>query len=266
MKRNKINNIIGGLLTISVISIVIFVRPITAEIRYLIYFLTGLTIIFFFPKESKLASLEMRGVNINIRVLGSIAIIFILFFLNPIKYFHDKISRVTVTVQVHGASGKMNLPKLEGGYVSMDVGTDRRESPINEKGEAIFKDILPPEEVLLGIRYSEPYFPTRPDSVYTILDNQKIYLEVHLKGSELIKGTVLDDEGPLSGVTVRLDSLFGYSDTVGYFKLNVPEGMRSNKYEVLFAKKGYETVSSITTPQTNQPFKIFMKRKKDASK
>ncbi len=150
------------------------------------------------------------------------------------------------------------------GKVVLDFGTTREEEPINQEGEATFKE-LPSKfigkEVHVSIHHPQPYFPTLRDTIYKLEKGKSIYLEIELTGIHNIKGTILDfeTEKPLDSVRVSVQNIAAYTDNYGWFKLDIPSELQAKFLRVHFYKESYrmETIDSIA-PHTKQEIELSL--------
>lgn len=165
-----------------------------------------------------------------------------------------------VTVFVHGKKGKQDFILRQKGSVIMDVNNERRSAPIDDKGEAIFKNIHVGDSVQLEIDFSEPYRSLNPDSIYIIKPKSKLYFGIALQGIDKVRGVVLFKDFPLEGVIVKIDSLSTVTDQIGNFNLNIPENLQQNNYTVWFIKKGFKTKKTTSYPETGEALEMIMEK------
>lgn len=165
-----------------------------------------------------------------------------------------------VTVFVHSAKNKQDMILRQQGRVIMDVAGERKLEPIDEKGQAHFKNIKTGEQTRLEVEFSEPYRAAHPDSIYRIKPGESIYLAVVLQGLDKIYGTVTWDDQPLEGVIVSVGDLRDTTDALGHYLLNIPEDQQKKEQQVQFFKEGFQMRSVNFFPQTGQPLDMLMKK------
>lgn len=165
-----------------------------------------------------------------------------------------------VTVFVHSAKNKQDMILQQQGHVIMDVAGERKMEPIDEKGQAHFKNLKTGEQARLGVEFSEPYRAVHPDSTYHIEANEGIYLAVALQGLDKIFGTATWDEQPLEGVVVSIGDLLDTTDALGHYTLTIPEALQKKEQQVQFFKEGFQMRSVNFFPQTSQPLDVPMKK------
>ncbi len=166
----------------------------------------------------------------------------------------------SVSVFVHGKKGRQDMILRKQGYVLMDVHGERKKSDINENGVAYFQNLQIGDSVSINVDFSEPYKSIKPDSLYIINADGRIYLPVVLQGIEKVMGKVLYDNEPLKDVTVTIDMLKADSDENGRFQINIPESEQKKQYTVWFSKPGFKTKSAPAFPQTGEELVVVMEK------
>ena|GEM_PF-4388317 len=213
-------------------------------------------------KKGKVWSMEKIG--LFIAVLGLIVAIggyTLKDFLSP-----DKIESFPLTVLVHGKEGRDDRILKGQGKVVLDIGTARKEADINGMGEATFKELpigYDKEKAFLSIEHPQPYFPVNRDTKYTLNKGASVYLEIELKGIDKIEGRVLDfeTEKPLDKVRVSIKNIETFTDTHGWYELQIPSDKQAKFVRANFYKEGYqmEDIDSIA-PHTQQEVGISLKK------
>ncbi len=202
--------------------------------------------------------------NVNLQGIkaGSAVGVFALVYLvNPAKMMDNNNCApkfTSVTVFVHGKSGRQDMILRQQGFVLMDVGNERKRASINENGQAFFQNLQIGDTVQLNVDFSEPYKATQPNKKYVIEDEGSIYLETALQGLDKVFGTVLDGDNPLPGVLVSIGSLRDTTDETGYYEIQIPENLQQKQQEVKFTKSGYKMTTKTAYPQTNAPLNIVL--------
>ncbi len=168
----------------------------------------------------------------------------------------------TVTILVHSRNGQQDLPLRGRGQVVMHMLSEAKRASINENGQTFFPNINVGEKVKLDIDFSQRYRPLHPDSLYTIGQNQMIQIEIFLQGIGRVYGYVFYRGKPLYGVQVMIDTLRETTDTMGAFNIQIPESLQKEKYSVIFYKHGFESQIEPAFPETNEPLKVVLQKKK----
>ena len=154
------------------------------------------------------------------------------------------------TVYVRGIGSDRPIVLEDQGVLSVDLGNDPKEAPIEKKGQVIFKEI--------PVKFKGKSFPVYfQDEKYVLVEPKKnyrfsgkpIYVEVEIKKElRTIKGMVKNRDGtlPIRDVQV-LVTAEGEPDTItltnetGYFELELPEHMYREEYTVKAVKEGYRS-------------------------
>ena len=145
------------------------------------------------------------------------------------------------------------------GHVLMDYRGERKRMAISENGEVFFSNLKAGEKVRLGVDFSEPYQPVRPDSLYTIDNSGKIYLQVALLHLEKVYGRTIWQDTPLSGVVVSVGpTLSDTTDALGYYDIYIPPALQRKEQEINFFKTGFRLLTKKAFPQTNDPLNVVM--------
>ncbi|MCO6488490.1 MAG: hypothetical protein J5I98_08740 [Phaeodactylibacter sp.] len=179
---------------------------------------------------------------------------------------NDDVDSFSVTILVHGKTGKDDRILRNQGEVVLDFGTAREEASINDNGEATFKE-LPAgyigKKARISIDHPQPYFPVDRDAEYILERRKAIYLEVELTGTDIIRGRVLDHETekPLDSVRVSYQDIAAFTNAYGWFELNIPEDKQAKFIRVNFYKGGYkmQDIDSIA-PHTQQEMGILLRK------
>ncbi|MBU2946600.1 patatin-like phospholipase family protein [Zobellia uliginosa] len=213
-----------------------------------------------------------RNKNVNRAKKITIAALVILAFVLINKFYLPSKEKVIVgesfstTVLVHGKNGKDDRILKNQGKVVIDFGNTREEEPINEKGEATFKEIpakFMGENVLLSVTHPQPYLPIKRDSSYILERNKSIYLEVELKGLDKIFGRVIDyhTEQPLENVVVSVRDTKTVTNEIGWFELKIPSVSQDKFVKVSFIKSGYMFITQDSiAPHTKKEIGVSLKR------
>jgi hypothetical protein len=206
-------------------------------------------------------SLTIFGAKEDIKTTGILAVFLCLLYFNPAANLSemDCTTEVPVTIFVHGNGGRQDLVLRQQGHVLMDYRGERKRMAINENGEAFFSNLKTSEKIRLGVDFSEPYQPVRPDSVYTIDKSGQIYLQVALLHLEKVYGRTIWQDNPLSGVVVSIGpTLSDTTDALGYYDIYIPPALQRKEQEVIFFKPGFRLLTKKSFPQTNDPLNVVM--------
>ncbi|MHA3788281.1 hypothetical protein ACX0HA_08745 [Flavobacterium hauense] len=257
--NERSTKILAIALLLIVTIITVFIPYPSNTLRYSIYILSGIGIALLFIKQNNEAKTSIKIRNITTTIVGGAVIPVLLIIYDPIGYFKEsKSPKVGTTVFVHGKNGKMDMVLKRMGYVIMELNGDRIKKSIGDNGEARFDNLQVGDQIRLSIDFSEPFVPVNPDSIYTIDGNGKIYLQVALKGIDIVQGTVLHQDAPLEGVIVKTGNITTTTNNTGSFQLKIPEAEQSDHYQVWFMKPGFRTIRTTAYPQTGVPIDIVM--------
>lgn len=175
----------------------------------------------------------------------------------------------SITVLVHGKSGKDDIVLPGRGIVYLIYGNAKVPETLNNEGEVTFKQI--PEAVFAeGARVEllfedpdgEPYRAARPDSQYAVDKGEYIALEVVLEGIDRLEGTVKDfvTGEPLDSVMIRIRGYSFYSNTFGEFTIEIPEERQRQFIDITAVKDGYQRWELSNVPTTtDKPIVIGLK-------
>lgn len=206
-------------------------------------------------------SLTIFGAKEGVKATGVLVVFLCLLYFNPASNLSemDCTTEVPVTVFVHGKGGQQDLVLRQQGHVLMDYRGERKRMAISENGEVFFSNLKAGEKVRLGVDFSEPYQPVRPDSVYTIDNSGKIYLQVALLHLEKVYGRTIWQDTPLSGVVVSIGpTLSDTTDALGYYDIYIPSALQRKEQEINFFKTGFRLLTKKAFPQTNDPLNVVM--------
>lgn len=268
IKKNGLK-LIGGLFIFFAVLIALFFRCPTNVQYLIIYTLIGVGIALILPRSAEKASADTATKGIKIKLIGGVSLPFILFFINPIRFFKPddcdlKLKNTSITVFVHGKKGRQDMILRQKGVVMMDVGAERKRASINENGQAFFQNLHIGDNVRLEIDFSESYKAIYPDSTYIISSDSAIYLPASLQGIDKVPGMVLFQDAPLANVIVKIQNAKGIlldtTNQTGDFNFDIPEYMQTKEYEVWFMKDGFKSKSALATPQTGQSLTIIMEK------
>lgn len=163
-----------------------------------------------------------------------------------------------LTVYVQDTSGK-SIPALQNkGKVMVDFGNDRRAPLIGENGRTNLGEI--PEkfqgETIPIVLEGEGYEPVEPNKKY-VLDGNPVYLIVRRDQSlGLIHGRVATRDGStfIAGALVIIAAegrdTTSVTDSLGYFRLVLPEKMQKTEYQLTVKKEGFQVVRERFLPKT----------------
>ena len=220
-----------------------------------------------------LASVIPGIFNINltngITAGGALAIFAVVYFFDPASSVGEgkcADEPFTFTVFVHGKNGLDDKILKNEGMVCIYLNSRPEKVKIDEDGKATFTEISPTflnSKVRVTVEHPQPYRATHPDSLYELKKDGVIYLETALKGMDKIFGEVLDYKTRqyLDSVRVSILDIETYTNSKGWFELNIPPDKQSEFQRVSFDKKGYEREVFDSVPvHTQQPMSLTMKR------
>jgi hypothetical protein len=128
-----------------------------------------------------------------------------------------------LTVYVHGEAGTGDMILKNSGYVVVDLGSDRRREPIEDKGQAYFPSIpssFRGQEVPVSID-AEGFEVNDPNQKHR-LDSSDLYLFVRRKSGH-VAGWVQDEKNqPVVGAFITIGTNTTSSDASGHFDLSIP--------------------------------------------
>lgn len=167
------------------------------------------------------------------------------------------IEATELVVFVHGPGGPQDILLENEGYVILDINKDRRREKVQDKGQVFFAEIPTKyEDSPIYLTIDAPgYALAFPDSVYQ-LSSSTIYLEVK-RASEfnVISGYVRKNGKEASGVHVLVKHAPGNlqvtTDSVGYFRIQVPDSLVRDVYELVARHPGFNPVEKVYQPGAN---------------
>ena len=192
-------------------------------------------------------------------------------FINVIPRWGGDTGADSITVLVHGKGGKDELVLPGRGIVYLIYGDAKIPEPINQEGEATFKQI-PSEyfepgasvELLFEDPEGEPYRVVNPDSNYSLTREQYIALEVHLQGMDRLEGIVKNfvTGEPIDSAEIRIRGMSFYSNEYGEFTIEIPEDRQRQFIDISAFKEGYQRWELSNVPTTTEkPIAIGLKPK-----
>ena len=168
---------------------------------------------------------------------------------------------VSLSVFAFDAKKGKQYPVLrQQGHIWLDVNGERKQEAIDDKGKAVFQNLHVGDSILLDVNFSEPYHAVRPDSLFAVPENGRIYLPVELKGLGFIAGRVIFQDQPLPGVIVSLADVRDTSDALGHYELRIPEALQKKEQQVQFFKPGYNMRIETIHPQTGQSWDFVLEK------
>ncbi|MEO6730727.1 MAG: hypothetical protein ABIN01_05885 [Ferruginibacter sp.] len=201
---------------------------------------------------------------------GAIALFALIYFFDPASgVAENKCTAETfaLTVFVHGPQGKEDKILRGQGEVCVYLNSNPEKVKIDEDGKAIFTEISPTflnSKVRITVRHPQPYQSTHSDSLYLLQPNGVVYLEAALNDIDKIFGRVTDatNDDPLDSVKIVIKDVHTFSNTDGWFEMEVPKQWQSKFQRVSFSKKGYvrQDIDSIPV-HTKQEIQVSLKKK-----
>jgi hypothetical protein len=130
-------------------------------------------------------------------------------------------STFSLTVYVHGSSGKQDTVLKNAGEVWIDLGVERKRAGIGDAGQAYFPAVpsdFHGQEVPISVK-SDNFESTLPKIK---LDGSSIYLPVRRKAGRIYGHVESLEPGCLSAVQVVVAGVSTQVDSLGHFDLTVP--------------------------------------------
>jgi hypothetical protein len=174
----------------------------------------------------------------------------------------------TVTVVVHGAEGIHQKVLRDQGAVVIEFAQKTEKARINENGEAVFIKIPTPwlqDPVKIYLEHPQPYQALRPDSLYRIPADGKVYVAARLQNADRLFGAITDARSHafLDSVRVSVRNIAAYTDKNGWFELQIPTDIQHKFQRVTLSKPGYETAVFDSVPfHTQQEFSYSLTKVK----
>ncbi|HEX3531484.1 MAG TPA: SEFIR domain-containing protein [Thermoanaerobaculia bacterium] len=157
-----------------------------------------------------------------------------------------------LTVSVHDEAGPQDLILRGQGSILLDLGTDRRQKPIDDNGQVFFPEIPASfrgqtVNVMLDASGYELVNP-RPRK----LDGPNLYLAVRRKPGR-IAGRVQDEAGnPLTGASIDIAGISAITDHAGRFEVTIPADRLQSELSLQITAQGYTTWHSLAVPGSNE--------------
>jgi hypothetical protein len=178
---------------------------------------------------------------------------FIAFGLCIYAYVQTRNDTFSLTVYVHGSAGTSDMILRNSGTVVLDLGSDRRREPIEDKGQAYFPGIpssFQGQEVPVSID-AEGFELTVPDQKYR-LDRNDLYLLVHRKSGH-VSGWVQDDKSqPVVGAVVTIGTNTIFTDASGHFQLSIPGDQLNKDLLMQVMAQGFKLSREEVVPNANE--------------
>ncbi|MBC7775196.1 MAG: hypothetical protein H7246_07140 [Phycisphaerae bacterium] len=181
--------------------------------------------------------------------------------------FMGRDDSMQLTVYVQDAAGKPIAELQNKGKVIVDFGNDRRSPLIGEDGRTNLGEI--PEKFRGGpipiVLEAEGYEPIEPDKKY-VLNGKQVYFLVRRDNSlGIVYGRVTTRDGNefIAGALVIVSAEGGdtstHTDSMGYFRLLLPEKMHRREYPLIVKKIGFQVARDKFVPRST-PLDIRLDR------
>lgn len=167
-----------------------------------------------------------------------------------------------LTVFVHGAQGKQDYVLENQGRITLDLGSNRREAEIGERGQAHFTEIPSKffgKELELSVK-AEGYTLAHPEQRF-VFDGNPVYLEIQSScRSCRLRGTVQAQDSFISGaiVMVKGTGLADTTDVGGNFDIRVPPEEERKEYILTVVHDGRIVYEGFATPSPTTPIEILI--------
>jgi len=224
----------------------------TGNLYYLVLVLFGLMVAFclfgVLRSYAHYKGQQFQGVlELGGPIVGFLLVVVLGFWLLP------KPSGFSLTVFVHGEDGPQNFVLRNSGVVWLDLGTNRRHEPIGDLGQAVFPEIpagFRGQSVNVRLE-SDSYESIQPQGRY-LLDDTKLYLEVHRKPGK-VEGRIVDEESrPVGGASVSVAGLSAIADSAGHFEILVPGSRMSSDLSMEISARGFVPLTLTVVPNSNE--------------
>jgi hypothetical protein len=153
---------------------------------------------------------------------------------------------------LHGEAGRQVVPLRNSGRLSIDLGADRREESVGDKGEVRFVGIptdLKDQKVVVALQ-SEKYELVDPNLELT-LNRDVYYAAIRPKPLRLV-GSVSDQTGrPLPQARVSMAAKTVQTDVDGRFEVVLPADLPEGDRTITISADGYETWRAQAVPGGN---------------
>lgn len=158
----------------------------------------------------------------------------------------------SLTVFVHGAAGPQDVVLRRQGSVMLDLGGERRNEPIGDKGQAIFSEVpasFKGKKVNVALD-AEGYELAEPESQRKLV-GASLYLAVRKKAGRIL-GLVRDEAGvPRGGATITVAGLTTRSDRAGNFAITIPGDLLKGELSLQVVADGYPPWRETVVPGSN---------------
>ena len=163
-----------------------------------------------------------------------------------------------LTIYVHAAGARADLPLRGRGALLLDLGY-RRRAPIDEQGQVFVPEVpshFRGESV--NIALDADGYELAGDGQLR-LDGSSAYVSVRRKPARAA-GDVVDESGrPVAGATVRIAGLAATSDSAGHFELVVPSERMSDEMFLTVEADGYQPWRNRFVPNGGAPAPVLVR-------
>ena len=174
-----------------------------------------------------------------------------------------------ISVIVHGPKGIDDIVVKNRGTVVMNYGDKTERQRLNEKGEALFRQIPgkyrdDSSEIIVTDLGGDPYKPTCNSCSYKLEPGETYYIQLEPYGLDQLYGIVVDEQRkPLQGVSVMIQDMEVTTDSNGLFKFEIPPAKQKRLQDITAIKKGYKEESLQEVPPNTQtrPVPIQLQKK-----
>jgi hypothetical protein len=252
--------IVGLLLLLTALFFLVFFVPCpTKPVENVLRLLMALGAAGIATQLPGLFHLEFSGIKAG-SALGIFALIYLVNPAGAMKDSNGCQDFSNVIVGVHGTEGAHQKILRDQGHVVIGFSQKTEKANINGDGEAVFLNVPTTwlqEPVKIYLEHPQPYQVLRPDSLYRIPVDGKVYVAVRLQNADRLFGTITDSGSRafLDSVRVSVRNIAAYTDKNGWFELRIPPDVQSKFQRVTMSRPGYETVVFDSIPfHTQQEF------------
>ncbi len=190
-------------------------------------------------------------------IIAGIALILGILWLN-----HQNTGYFSQTIIVKDKKGNAILQNQ--GRVLMESTFSLDSFKIEDNGEVKFNldNKFLGDTVKLRISHPQPYQVTNFGTIYTLKRDKPIQLTVELQHLDKIVGRIVDEKtgAPIDSVRVSLQNIAAFTDSNGWFELNIPPDKQAQFRNIRLDKKGYQSEQFSDVPiHTQQELNWAMK-------
>ncbi len=166
----------------------------------------------------------------------------------------------SVTFNVHGPKGRMDMLLENQGKLFMDISGDRREALIGDKGQVVFQSIpseFKNKEVAIGLE-AKDYQLARPNALARLAD-ETIYLEIQTACLFCqVAGNVRNQQAFIAGAIVSIEEWTDTTDQRGRFEIHIPPEREKKEYTLIVQQEGKIVWENFVSPSPGQDVEVLV--------